>query len=227
MPTTLQTPAPSFDDVWRTIQELALLSKETDRLMKERAQETERLMKESAQETDRRMQETDRRMQETDRQMRETGKKLEMLGVQIGGLGDKFGYFTEGMALPSMERILDQQFGMDHVMPRARARKGGRSMEIDVLAWANGDVDRVVLVEVKSRVKREAIEQTKQMLQDFPLFYPEHSGKMRTGILAGIDWDRGVHEEALAAGLLTAAIHDEVFDLTAPPGFEPKDWSGK
>jgi hypothetical protein len=28
--TTLQSPAPTFDDVWRTIQELALFTKETE-----------------------------------------------------------------------------------------------------------------------------------------------------------------------------------------------------
>ena len=33
--TALQTTTPTFDDVWRTIQELALMSKETDRQMKE------------------------------------------------------------------------------------------------------------------------------------------------------------------------------------------------
>ena len=33
--TTLQSTAPPFDDVWRTIQELALMSKETDRQLKE------------------------------------------------------------------------------------------------------------------------------------------------------------------------------------------------
>ena len=38
-------------------------------------------------------------LQETDRQIRELGK-------QIGGLGNKFGSFTEGLALPSMQKIL-------------------------------------------------------------------------------------------------------------------------
>jgi len=46
--TALQSTAPTFDDVWRTIQELALMSKETDRQMKE---------------TDRQMKETDRQVQ--------------------------------------------------------------------------------------------------------------------------------------------------------------------
>jgi len=40
--TTLQSSAPTFDDVWRTIQELALMSKETDR----KFQETDRKIQE-------------------------------------------------------------------------------------------------------------------------------------------------------------------------------------
>src|SRR5262245_3126052 len=67
-------------------------------------------------------QETDRRMrasrEETDRQLRETDRFLKEVGKQIGGLGDKFGSFTEGLALPSMTRILREDFGMDVIAPR-------------------------------------------------------------------------------------------------------------
>ncbi|MCA2590483.1 DUF3782 domain-containing protein, partial [Microcystis aeruginosa CS-558/01A06] len=52
---------------------------------------------------------------ETDRQLKETDKQLKELGKQIGGLGAKFGSFTEGLALPSMETILRQRFGMEVV----------------------------------------------------------------------------------------------------------------
>ena len=52
--------------------------------------------------------ETDRQLKETDRQLR---KQLKELGKQIGGLGEKFGGFTEGMALPSMTKILTENFG--------------------------------------------------------------------------------------------------------------------
>jgi hypothetical protein len=61
-------------------------------------------------------------------------------GKQIGGLGAKFGSFTEGLALPSMETILQQRFGMTVVMPRVRAKRNGEHLEIDVLAYANGDI---------------------------------------------------------------------------------------
>ncbi|TRU84247.1 MAG: DUF3782 domain-containing protein, partial [Microcystis novacekii Mn_MB_F_20050700_S1] len=71
---------------------------------------------------------------ETDRQLKETDKQLKELGKQIGGLGAKFGSFTEGLALPSMETILRQRFGMEVVSPSVRASKEGQHLEIDVLA---------------------------------------------------------------------------------------------
>jgi DNA-binding transcriptional MerR regulator len=172
---------------------------------------------EQSKETDRRMQETDRRMQETDRQIRE-------LKRQIGGLGDKFGYFAEGMALPTMEKLLRRRFKMENIAPRHRVRRGEREREYDVLAWANGKVNRVVVVEVKSRVKREAIAQLIDQLETLFAFIPELKGKERIGILSGIDWDAGVMEEAQAAGLYTATIHDEMFALTTPKGFKPRVW---
>lgn len=196
-----------------TLEEVLSLFKETDHRFKE---------------TDRKFKETDHRFKETDREIqemnRETNKMLKELGRQIGGLGDKFGYFTEGMALPSMERILSEQFGMTTVMPRVRTRQGGENIEIDVLAYANGEINTVVVVEVKSRVKMEAVEQLRKLLERFRDFFPEHKEKALIGILAGVDWDRGVEEAARDAGLLTASIHDEIFELTAPEGFQARRW---
>jgi hypothetical protein len=206
----------SWEELKNMILGLAEQSKETDRRM----QETDRQM----QETDRRIQETDRQMQETGRQMQETGRRLDQLGIQIAGLGDKFGYFTEGMAMPSMERILTEQFQMETINPRARVRRGGREQEYDVLAWANGDVNLSIVVEVKSRVRREAIGQLVGQLESLPQMMPEIKDKARIGILAGVDWDAGVREEALSLGLYTAHIHDEMFELTSPEGFKPKRW---
>ncbi len=227
----------SWEDIRALVASLALQSQETERRMQEtdrrmqetdrRLQETDRLireLRESGRETDRRMQETDRRMQETDRRMRETDRRLRELSRQIAGLGDKFGYFAEGLALPSLERILETRFGITNVSPRHRVRQGGREQEYDVLAWANGEVNMAVIVEVKSRVKREAIAQLIEQLKALPQMIPELAGKARVGILAGIDWDPGVMQEAQAAGLYTATIHDEVFELTTPEGFTPRRW---
>lgn len=161
---------------------------------------------------------------ETDRKFQETERMIKELGRQIGGLGDKFGYFAEGMALPSMERLLQKRFHMTNISARHRVRLGSREQEYEVLAWANGKVNQAVVVEFKSRVKREAIAQLIEQVQRLPELVLVLSGKTRIGILAGIDWDAGVMEEAQAAGLYTATIHDDLFELTTPKGFEPQRW---
>jgi ElaB/YqjD/DUF883 family membrane-anchored ribosome-binding protein len=77
--TTLQQHAPTFDDVWRTIQELALLSKETERLMKESAAENERQIKESLAETERFLKE---RAAETEKMFKNVCRKK---GIWVTG----------------------------------------------------------------------------------------------------------------------------------------------
>ena len=167
-------------------------------------------------------QETDRKFQETDRKFQETDRQLKELGKQIGGLGAKFGSFTEGLALPSMETILQQRFGMTVVMPRVRARQNGHHLEIDVLAYANGDINAAFLVEVKSHPREEAITQLKITLSQFRDFFPEHRDKQLYGILAAVDWSYPVKAQAIAEGLYVARIHDDVFDLEVEQDFQPR-----
>ena len=101
---------------------------------------------------------------ETDRQLR---KQLKEIGKQIGGLGEKFGGFTEGMALPSMTKILTENFGMEVVTPRVKVRKAGRSLELDVLAYANSECNAAYIVEIKSHLRPDGIEQLQNILKQF------------------------------------------------------------
>jgi len=200
----MSTAQPTYEDILRLFQE-------TDRQLKE----TAFLLREKSLETDRKFQETDLQRQETDRQLKELGK-------QIGGLGSKFGSFTEGLALPSMEAILQQRFGMTVVLPRARAHQNGAHLEIDVLAYANGDINRAFLVEVKSDPREEAITQIKTTLSRLRDFFAEHRDKQLYGILAAVDWSEAVKAQAIAEGLYVARIHDDVFDLEVALDFQPR-----
>jgi hypothetical protein len=190
----------SAEDVWAILREVAEAQKETNR----------------------RFQETDRKFQETDRQFKETDRKLKELGKQIGGLGEKFGSFTEGLALPSMEKILWERFGMEVVSPSVRVSKGGRHLEIDVLAYANGDINQAYVVEVKSHPREESILQIKTLLEQFREFFPEHAGKTVYGILAAVDISPPFRQRALNEGLYVARIHDNVFEMDTPDDFQPR-----
>lgn len=198
-----------------TLEDIWALFRETDRKM----QETDHRLKEKldrlAEETRERQREAEQRQRETDRQIRELGK-------QIGGLGNKFGSFTEGLALPSMEKILRRRFGVDTIAPSVRVSRGGQHLELDVLAYANGEVNAAYVVEVKSHLREEHIQQLLEILEQFADWFPEHRGKQLYGILAAVHIPAALRPRVLDQGLYLAHIHDDLFELEVPDDFQPR-----
>ncbi len=192
--------ATTSEDVWRLLAELATAQAELTAAQKE----------------------TDKQLKEVSQQQKKTDKQLKELGQQIGGLGAKFGSFTEGLALPSMEKILRQRFGMEVVSPSVRVSKDGKHLEIDVLAYTNGQLNTAYIVEVKSHAREESISQLKSILQRFRRFFPEHKDKKLYGILAVVDLSPELREKILQEGLYVARIHDQVFELDIPDNFQPR-----
>jgi hypothetical protein len=220
--------ATTSEDVWRILAELATAQaeltaaqKETDKQLKE----TDLLLKEVSQqqkENAQQLKETDRQQKENAQQQKKTDKQLKELGQQIGGLGAKFGSFTEGLALPSMEKILRQRFGMEVISPSVRVSKDGKHLEIDVLAYTNGELNTAYIVEVKSHAREESITQLKSILQRFRSFFTEHKDKKLYGILASVDLSNELREKILQEGFYVARIHDQVFELDIPDNFQPR-----
>ncbi|MGE0884048.1 MAG: DUF3782 domain-containing protein [Blastocatellales bacterium] len=172
--------------------------------------------------TDRKFAEMSKQVESTAQEVESTAKQVRQVNKQLGELGNKFGSFTEGMALPSMEKILYQQFKMDVVTPRAKARQNGHSLEIDVMAYDNGSRNEVYLVEVKSHLSREGIEQMMRTIEQFPKFFGAHSDRKIYGIIAAVDIPDNLRSEVLNKGLYLARIHDGTFELLTGRDFQPK-----
>ena len=166
--------------------------------------------------------ETEKRFKETAKQSKETNKQLKELGKQIGGLGKKFGSFTEGLALPSMTKILRERFKMEVISPSVRVSKSGIDAEIDVLAYANSAINEVYVVEVKSHLREEAITQLSSLMANFKTLFPEHKDKKLYGIIAAVDISEALKKRVLAAGFYMARIQDETFSLDVPDEFQAK-----
>ncbi len=151
-----------------------------------------------------------------------TDQQIKELGKQIGGLGRKFGSFTEGLALPSMEHILRKQFNMEIISPSVRAEKGGQNYEIDVLAYANSSVNELYVVEVKSHLREEGIIQLQKIITNFRQLFPEHKDKKVFGILAAIDMSSALKERVLSLGFYTAKVREDIFSLDVPENFQAR-----
>ena len=157
---------------------------------------------------------------------KETAELTRANQKMIGDLGNKFGSFAEGMALPSMQRTLEEDFGMTHTQPRYRVKKNGLLVqEIDMLAHANGSVNTAIVVEIKSDLKGKDVDQVLSIMGKFYDLFPEHKGKKLYGIIAYIDASEEGINRALKAGFYLASIHDELFEIKVPVGFVPKDFS--
>jgi hypothetical protein len=152
-------------------------------------------------------------------------QQMAELGKQIGGLGNRFGSFTESLILPSMARILYDEFGVDHVSIRTKAKRNGSSLELDAFGYTNGTKNIAYVVEVKASIRKRDLEQILDILQKFPYYFPDHADKHLYGIIAGLDAPDDVRQMLAQEGIFYADITDDVFRLDTPKEFVPRDFS--
>jgi len=121
-----------------------------------------------------------------------------------------------------MKKILEKRFGMSVVAPNVSATKNGRTMEVDVLAFSNAEVNEVYVVEVKSHLREDGIQQMLRILREFHDFFPGHTGKKVYGILAAVHFPEDLEKRVLKEGIFLARIHDDTFEITVPDSFQPR-----
>jgi hypothetical protein len=204
----------SFEEIRQLLRELVISQQETDAKFKE---------------TDIKFKETDAIIKELAEESKKTERKIKEQGKQIGGIGERFGYFTEGLAINSMERILRRQFQADHITPRAKVydKQGNIKAEYDVLAYCNSDTNTVVVVEVKSTLRPQYVTEFEKVLQEFKALNSEHSDKKLYGILTFIgNFDKDLEKHCHNKGIYTATIHNEIFKLNnGLSTFTPKNFN--
>ncbi len=169
-----------------------------------------------------------RSQQETDIKLRqtqeETNRQLRELGKQIGGLGNKFGSFTEGLALPSVQRLLFERFGVEDFMPRRRKRVGSETIELDALGLVNGTRNEAYIVEIKSHLRSESVQQMTTILQKFRTIFPEYASMKLFGIIAAADASAEALKEAQEAGFYALTFEDDLMQFHDENGFVAKSY---
>jgi hypothetical protein len=168
--------------------------------------------------------ETAAQMKETGRRMAETDKQIKQVNKQLGELGNRLGGFTEGMAWPSMEKLL-RQFGMNDVGLRRKFLRNGQTLEVDVFGWDNTRTRKeAYAVEVKSRLQKDAIERLLKTLAELPRFFSDLRDYHIYGVIAAVDIPENMRAEVLKRRLYLAQLADETFELLTPPHFKPQDY---
>lgn len=207
-----------FDEIWQILKETAIAQQKTSADLDRISIDLDKI-KEAQAENAREARETDRRFKETDRQFKETDRKLKELGRQIGGIGERFGSFTEGLAYPSLRKVLRKQYGIDNTVANYLKRfPDGSEIELDAFGFTNGTLNNAVVVEVKTHLQSKHIYEFRELLKNFKPNFPEFANKHLYGILVTARVvSKELRKEIFDNGLHFAIVHDDVFGLERNP----------
>ncbi len=166
--------------------------------------------------------ELEKNIQEVWKMFRENERRIAENSKAVAALTSKWGRFVEGLLIPAVERLFEERgIAVDKISPRVKARKNGRTMEIDILAI---NEEYVVLIEAKSTLSVEDINEHLQNLAEFKFFYPEYADRKVIGAVAGIVVDEGAVRYAYQAGLFVIGQSGDTVKILNDKKFVPKTW---
>jgi len=177
--------------------------------------EFERAMQESREEYDRRIAKLEQAVAEATKVAKEANKA-------VSALTTRWGRFVEELVEPAVIDLF-QQRGIDvkEIHPRMRTRKQGFAMEIDIFAV---DDDVAVLVECKSRLSQDDVDEFIEKLKRFKLSFPHYSSYHVFGAVAGIEINEGIDRYAEKNGLFVIRPSGDSVTIVNPPDFVPSAW---
>jgi hypothetical protein len=176
-------------------------------------------IRDQSKETDAEIKAVAQQIKETTAQMKETDRKLKDMGRNLGNIGERFGSFTEGLAYPSLRKVLREKYSIENTVANiVKDLPNGGQMEFDAFGYTNGNVNNAVIVEVKSHLQSKHIKEFKAELQKFGKVFPEFADKHLYGILATVRIvPKELKAEIFSNGLHLATIHDNIFDFKQNP----------
>ena len=155
----------------------------------------------------------------------EVDKQIKQTQKQLGELGNKWGTFAEGMAIESIRKILLEKFNISVISERFSKRMKGESIEMDAFGYENSTINTAVIVEIKSHLRDDSVEQIERIMEDFPRFFPDHADKKLYGIIACVHAPDNIKNLLRKKGIYLAVLHDDIFELHDFKNFTPKDFN--
>ncbi len=141
------------------------------------------------------------------------------LGKEVGGNANKFGTYTESLAVPSIKRILNDHFDAKYEGGFNITPGEGSPGPLEVDAWgvARNGVDAVYLVEIKSKFKPRHIRQIWRLVELFRHHMSQYYHYSVFPILAVVEVSEAHRRQIWEQGIHVIDVADGVFSLSRPP----------
>ncbi len=189
----------------KNIQEIWALFRETDRKIKAMSEESER------------------RSRELDERFKATDRKID----KVAGMFDtQWGKLMESLAEGGVLKLFQERgIGVYQIYQRARCRRNGRHLEIDLLL---ADDDVAVAVEVKTTLKADHITEFLEDMSEFPEFFPRYRNSKIYGAVAALRMEQQSERFAQKQGLFVIKIGgDGMTEMLNPTDFKAKNFGAE
>ena len=203
---------PTFDDVWKLIQETNLSMRESERKFTETSAEFRNELRAMSQESDRKFWE----------RSRETDKRIKQVTESVGRLSDKLGDFVEEMVRPAAVRLFKERgIEVHEVHQNVSANRNGEGIAINLLVVNDGDV---VAIECKSTLSIDNVNLHLARLEKIKRLLPTYANKRIMGAVTGMVIAYNVAQYAYRQGLFVIAQTGSQLALRNDLKFEAKIW---
>ncbi|MFM8300314.1 MAG: DUF3782 domain-containing protein, partial [Microcystis aeruginosa] len=193
--------------------------RESDRRAEEAKLESDRRAEEAKLESDRHRAEIERLLTQS---KLASDRTIAELKRTVDSLTTRWGRFVEELVAPAVLRLF-QEKGIDikELYPRAQVKRQGIAMEIDILAVDERDV---VLVECKSRLSQDDVDEFIEKLTRFKIAFPHYKNYQAYGAVAGIEINKGVDRYAYKKGLFVIKPSGDTVVIINDADFQPNTW---
>ena len=158
---------------------------------------------------------------ETNEKFKDTDLRIKELGKQIGGLGNKFGKYNEGLFMPSLISIIENNFKCHAHSVNYIFNDNGNSLEIDLLGISD---NYIFIIEIKSNLKEYDLDQLKKTIENFKKYALEYKEKKIIGAVAATEYNSQIKNRVIENGYYFISTSDDIAKLNIPEGFTPKEW---
>lgn len=191
-------PPPTPEEIWRILRETAAMAKENEARAKKETEKFNAMLTRQAAEADRRFRH------------------------EAGRFDDRWGRFVESLVAGDLVPLLKARgIEVDTLSQRTRKQLNGRHMEIDILAL-NGE--EAVVVEVKTKLRPEAVKRFTEKLRMFREWFPYHRSRTIYGAMAYLEGADDVALHAERQGLFVIRATGASASIVNAPDFKPREF---
>ncbi|WP_163329005.1 hypothetical protein GFV12_06705 [Desulfurobacterium thermolithotrophum] len=140
-------------------------------------------------------------------------REVKRMNKQWGELANKMGTIVEDIVFPATRPVIRKYFKCDplDLMMNVERKREGEREEFDVVGACK---DKVFLIEVKSSIRPEHVQQIKKKVERMFKFFPEYAGREIIPILASLSIKKEILNTLTKEGIYGMAYREwEYMDI--------------